>query len=73
MEQQPTPEAAVSDEANGTLHTASGVEEAPRAEETVKYSTYKRVVSSEKNWKQKAEELQAQFEQQHKYSPSGAR
>jgi len=51
MEQQPTPAAAVSDEANGTLQTASGVEETPRAEETVKYSTYKRVVSSEKNWK----------------------
>ena len=62
MEQQPTPAAAVSDEANGTLQTASGVEEAPRAEETVKYSTYKRVVSSEKNWKAKAEELQARIE-----------
>jgi len=64
MEQQPTPEAAVSDEATGTLHTASGVEETPRAEESVKYSTYKRVVSSEKNWKAKAEDLQAQIESQ---------
>ena len=65
MEQQPTPEATVSDEAAGTLHTASGVEDAPKAEESVKYSTYKRVVSSEKNWKAKAEELQAQIEAQN--------